>query len=358
MKTTKIILCVALAGIVIISCKKKETTPTPVAQDTLSKDILADLASTVIYPTYMDMATQGDNLYNSIVTFSNAPTAANLTACQQAWRSIRTTWESSEGFLFGPVEINNIDPRIDTWPIDYQKTDSILSSTVALNATYVNTLDEALKGFHPIEYLLFGNGGTKTASAVTSREKEFLIGLSDNLRTLAHQLKDSWDPSKTNNYSVQLSNSGSGSTVFTSQKAAYQQLLGAMSDICNEVATSKLYTPYTQHDPSQEESPFASNSLIDFSNNIKSSQNIYLGKYTNDGKGIEDLIRATNLSMDGIIKTKFSSALTSLSNITMPFGQAITSQPTQIQNAINAISDLKTYLEGPVTDYVNSVIKN
>jgi hypothetical protein len=68
--------------------------------------------------------------------------------------------------------------------------------------------------------------------------------------------------------------------------------MDAMIDICNEVANGKIAEPYIQQNSSLEESPFASNSIIDFTNNIKSVQNMYLGKYTNDGKGLEDLIKA------------------------------------------------------------------
>jgi uncharacterized iron-regulated protein len=124
--------------------------------------------------------------------------------------------------------------------------------------------------------------------------------------------------------------------------------------ICDEVANGKIAEPFNTQDASLEESPFAKNSLSDFKNNIKSVQNIYLGKYNLDNKGIEDLIKAKNLSMDVNVKAKINAALQSLDNISVPFGDAIITQRAQVQKSMDAINDLKKYLEGTVKPFVQT----
>ena len=59
-------------------------------------------------------------------------TDANLTAAQTSWKNLRNVWEQCEGYLFGPVEDNEYDPQMDTWPTDANEFDSLLSSNNAL----------------------------------------------------------------------------------------------------------------------------------------------------------------------------------------------------------------------------------
>ncbi len=355
--TLKIIFLAIIGSIIFSSCRKAKPADetTSATSGTLKKDILVDLSANVIYATYSDLAYNANALQVSIITLSNTTNASNLVASQQAWKNVRSAWELSEGFLFGPISIDNIDPRIDTWPIDFARLDSVLSSSAVFTTIYMDNLEESLKGFHPIEYLLFGNNGNKTASSFTSRELDYLSALSSNLNVLCNQAKNSWDPSLTGNYTNEFNNAGNGSSIYTTQRAAYEQVLDAMIDICNEVANGKIAEPYINQNPTLEESPFASNSIIDFTNNIRSVQNMYLGKYSIDGKGLEDLIKANNLSMDGVIKIRIANSISALGNVTVPFGQAISTQQTQVQNCIQSINDLKDYLEITVKPYIQTL---
>ncbi|MEJ0103178.1 MAG: imelysin family protein [Bacteroidota bacterium] len=249
----------------------------------------------------------------------------------------------------GPVESDDIDPRIDTWPVDFNELDAILNGSDELNEAYVNGLEESLKGFHPIEYLLWGQDGSKTAAELTARQKEFLLALTQNLNTLCGSVKASW----TSGYANQFATAGaSGNTVYPTTKSAYEALVDGMAGICDEVANGKMKDPFDAQDPLQEESPFAKNSIIDFTNNIKGILAIYEGKFTNDGKGVEDLVRNYNLSLDNEIKSKHQAAITALNAINIPFGEAILTQPTQVTNAMAKINDLAETLETKLKPFV------
>ncbi len=358
MNSLKLIVAVILL-INLSACKKakknNDADVAPANPSTIKTEILVDLSANVVYATYSDMQIKAVSLLTSLQTFSASATANNLANAQQAWKNVRSAWEQSEGFLFGPVSVDNIDPRIDTWPIDFARIDSVLNSTAAYTPTYINNLEESLKGFHPIEYMLFGQNGNKTETQFTAREKELLVALADNLSTLCTQVKTSWNPTLTSNYTNEFSTAGNGSAIYQTQRAAYEEMIDAMVGICDEVANGKIAEPLNNNDPTKEESPFAKNSITDFTNNIKSVQNVYLGKYFVDGKGLEDLIKANNLSMDGTIKLKISNALNAMGNVTVSFGDAISQQPIQVQNCITAINDLKSYLENDVKPYVQTL---
>jgi putative iron-regulated protein len=64
------------------------------------------------------------------------------------------------------------------------------------------------------------------------------------------------------------------------------------------------------------------------------------------------------ISLDNTIKNKIAVAKNALGAITLPFGEAIVQQPTQVQNAINAINDLKATLESDLLPLIQQRITN
>lgn len=343
---------VLLAGFLFaVSCRKPEEVDPP-ASASLTTEILNEFADNVVTATYNDLSAKASLLHQQTLTLTAVTDETNLSACKQTWRDCRSAWEQSEGFLFGPVSAQNIDPRIDTWPVNFTDLDSVLNSSAVFSSGYIDSLDDALKGFHPIEFLLFGVNGNKTAASFTQRELDYLNALTQNLETLTGELSSYWNVSLQGNYHTEFTSAGSGSSIYPTQRAAFEEMVNAMIGICDEVANGKITEPYLAQDPSLEESPFAFNSITDFTNNIRSVQNAYLGRYSADGKSLEDLVREHNLSLDGEVKQKIDAALAALGTITVPFGQAISQQPVQVQNCINTINDLKETLEDDLLPFI------
>ena len=346
------ILPFAFTLLAFTACKD-DNNEVPAIDETLNSKILSDFSLAVASATYTELQAKTAQLNTQLATFKSNPSDVNLKIMQSSWKDARTVWEQTEAHLFGPVSTENIDPRLDTWPVNFTDLDAQLSSNNAFTESYIDNLDDALKGFHPVEYLLFGNGGTKKASDVTPRQMEYLEGLTLNLKKLTAELGSKWDlATASTNYISAVSNAGAGSDEYKSQRAAFEELVNAMVGICDEVANGKIKEPYEQKNAALEESPFASNSIIDFTNNIKGVGNVYQGRYKTDGTGLEDLVKLHNLSLDGDIKAKLNAAISALENITDPFGTAIITQPVQVQNAIDAINELKTVLEDGLLPFV------
>lgn len=346
------------ALLLIISCKKEEAAVNNPTQDFNTSDMLNSFAINVAEPTYAGLNDYASALYTSMQAFAKDTAEANLTLCRSNWKNARKYYEQSESFLFGPVSTDNIDPKIDTWPIAYTRLDSMINSRSGFPASFVDSLPDELKGFHPIEYLLFGKNGNKKTTEFTAKELTYLVSVSLNLKTLAQQLQDSWNTQKTDNFYWQFVSAGNGSTAYKTSLSAINELISKMAGICEEVAGGKMFDPFSQKDPSLEESPFANVSLGDFQNNIQGVENVYLGKFAKDGIGLEDFVRKYNLSLDANIKSKIGIAKTSLGNITLPFGQAITQQSVQVQNAMNAISDLQQVLSKDLFNLAQQHLKN
>lgn len=331
----------------LLSCSSDDN-EADVDTQKLKAEIISFTAQEVCETAYIDMYAKSEALLASVKTLNTETTDANLQASRDLWKAVRSTWEKTEAWLFGPISADNIDPRIDTWPIEKNAFEAILAGNDELTATYVNGLEDALKGFHPIELLLWGENGDKTAAEFTPREKEFLLALTTNLNTLAESVKSSW----VNGYTMQLATAGKGSESFSTQKAALVQLVDAMAGICDEVANGKIAEPFTQQDPTKLESPFAKNSLVDFTNNVKGVMIVYKANFAKDGKGIEDFVRLYNLQLDNKIKNAHLAAITALESIDVSFSEAIISQGQKVQNAMDKINALKTILEGELRPFI------
>ncbi len=342
MKRSDLSLLALATGLTLAGCNKGEEN----SNLTPTSEIITSLSSNVIVATYDDLASKSTQLEASLVELKNNTTQGNLEASRQLWRETRQAWEQSEGFLFGPVSSEDIDPSIDTWPVNFLELDSLLASNTTLTSEYLNSLtQDALRGFHPLEYLLWGNDGNKQASDFTQREEEYMVALGTYIANKTSHLRTRWDINDNSSFRHEFEKAGNGSSAYATRKDALLEVVSAMQGICEEVADGKIEEPFVAQDASLEESPFSGNSIVDFTNNMRSIENMYTGKYSADGKGIQEFVKNYNLSLDAEINQKISNAIAALQNITVPFGQAIFSQQQQVANAQTAIRDLNESLE-------------
>lgn len=319
--------------------------------ETLNSEILLDFSEHVVQPSYNDLKAKAAQLYTNIEALDESTTDNNLEACQQSWRSAREAWEQTESFLFGPVSTNDIDPRIDTWPVNFEDLEGQLDSEEEFTEAYIDDLEDALKGFHPIEYLIFGLEGDKVAADLTEREMQYLKALALNLKVLTAEVADSWNPAESDNYHTKFVNAGNGSAVYTTKKAAFEEIVNAMAGICDEVGDGKMGE--VLQNLNGEESPYSKNSLTDFTNNMKGVLNAYQAK--GNGSSLEDLVRNHNLNLDAEIKAAINATITSLTALNeegKTFEQITDEKPVQVQNAIDAINALKDVLEGQLLLFV------
>lgn len=332
----------------------------------IESDVINNFVNQTALPQYNSLFATATILNISIDTLSNNPNNANLATVQTNWRAIRTVWERCEGFLIGPVEAYDYDPNSDTWPTDYHQMDSLLTSSNPLTVTDVRNLPQTLRGYHPIEYLIFGVGGTRTASQLDARKKQYLVSLAaDLLNNDVTPLLISWTSAPVN-YEQAILTAGAGNTVYSSRQAFFLDVVGdnGMAGICNEVGEQdqdgKIYNPYITKDSTLSESPYSGNSLADFKNNIIGLQQVYMG--LNGGKGIKDLVAAKNTSLDNQIQAAINSAVSSFDNISGAnnerFEEAIFDRRTQIRTTMDQLNTLQGLLENDLTNFITQYVKD
>ena len=184
--------------------------------DAVLQPILNNYVNNVVLPTYSDLLKANTSLYQAAQAFQKNPSNAAFEACCEAWFSARAPWETSEAFLFGPVDALGLDPNMDSWPLDQEAIANILNSGKFDQLTWSDgdsdddiEAVQSVRGFHTMEFLIFKDGKARTLNDGNSTDFADLDYTSSNatswgnymvqvgylLQKDAQELYDSWTKS-------------------------------------------------------------------------------------------------------------------------------------------------------------------
>ncbi len=350
----------AFSAFAFVSCSNNDDSNDVDPNAALYGEVLTNDATNVIVEDYKKMNDNAILLVAAIDNLETNRTAENLAAVKLAWQATREPWEQSESFLYGPVETEEIvDPAIDSWPVDVVAIDNIIANGQPITATSLATNDDA-RGFHTLEYFIWGINSNKTVDQITDREFEFMQAAVEDLQQNTQKLYDAWKLGGSIHYASNFVNAGQSGSVYPSQKAALTEIAEGMTGIADEVANGKIEEPLNGNagsaKPEAEESRFSNNSKLDFANNIRSIQNVYLGDYNgNEGKGLTDVVALTNPTLDNTIKTKIQDAIDAINAIPNTFTDAITNNRPAVQNAQQKVNELKTLLQSQLVPFISGL---
>ena len=328
-------------------------------QEAYLRKVLETLVGNVIVPTYTQLADDVEDLEKTLngLTVNNITQAQIDKACQD-FKQARQHWERSEAFLMGAASEFDIDPTIDSWP---------LNRSLLLNYFNNGMNDEMLEdatilGFHALEFILFRNGQNRKVAELQGNDTytnfEHITGAQELayaqtictlLKQRCFQLQVAWEGEtaananrvavvkaaeldyKTSNglsYGENLSKAGiSGSkSSFPTLKAAIAQVLsddeGSCVAICNEVGTAKIANPFSAGDIAYVESPYSYNSITDFRDNIRSIRNVWLGSTDKTANQYSFHTFFASVKSDKVnqtVESNYVAAIESISNMPAPF---------------------------------------
>ena len=318
----------------------------------LQKATIAYIDNTVV-PTYKGMADAAMQLATTTEQMLADFKAGKLETAliQQAgnqWREARKYWEQSEAFLFGAAADYNIDPHIDSWPLDQLSMENMLANEeqmAQMSVDYVaNNLGYGLLGFHAVEYMIFELDETgsksqpRSISKYTENELIYLAAVAGDLRNQCVRLEASWagmdnisaekvaiieeaelEPGR--NYGNEMKNAGKAGSLYVNYQATAEELVQGCIDIADEVGNMKIGRPVNgseDGDRSYIESPYALNSIEDFANNIISIQNAYQGSNEGDAS-VSDYIKSIDSELDATLRQQFAEAYDLIKSIPEPF---------------------------------------
>ncbi len=335
-------------------------------EQTLKAATAAYVDNTVL-PTYKAMADAAVNMRDLCHTIQDKHEAGTLTesdikAAGDAWKLARKSWELSEAFLFGPAANHNIDPHIDSWPLDKAAMDNLLTQIRNGNSwSLENNGGYGLIGFHAIEYMLFQLTEDENHSLVhsgdyTPEELEYLVAVADdlcqqcvcleacwagtdNISSLKQQILEDAELDYDEEYGWEMKNAGQAGSRFKTYQEAAEEIIQGCIDIADEVGNTKIGRPHigsSLEDKNYIESPYSLNSIEDFADNIRSVRNAYLGSRSGDAS-VSDYVKSVNATADAEVRQAIEDAIVAIELIPEPFAKNATS--TLSENAMKAAGD-------------------
>jgi uncharacterized iron-regulated protein len=113
--------------------------------------------------------------------------------------------------------------------------------------------------------------------------------------------------------------------------------------IADEVGNEKIAGPYESGEVLEVESWYSWNSLTDFTDNIYSIENAYMGGMSGSrGRSLSDYVKSKNAQADTDIRAAIQNAITKIQAIPPPFRDAITNSGSAaaIEEAMDACNHL------------------
>lgn len=181
----------------------------------------------VVYPTYQALAANARTLYTTTAALYTAAESGTMTQAQidaacEAFKDTRREWERSEAFLYGSASDNELDPHIDSWPLDHEELVNALKNPTLVAgfkgsdpAKFVsenNSHFQSVLGFHGMEFVLFREGKNRTVDALRANETEegmtsvkgidelaFLQAVAADVRNITALLEFTWMGSAASN---------------------------------------------------------------------------------------------------------------------------------------------------------------
>lgn len=387
----------ALSALLIggVSCSEKENDFSwEEERETALQSAAAAFVEKTVVPTYTSLADASLELADlcaQIETSAQANAATDIAASgslsaatkaivEQAcakWYEARKYWELSEAFLYGAAADYNIDPHIDSWPLNATDLQALLDDPVRMgmmDAEYAAGLGYGLLGFHAIEYMLFDHqidassttGKARTGAFSRKEELVYLTAVAGDLANQCVRLEASWqglanvsaekqtlladaELEPTFNYGESMKNAGKGGSKYKSYLEAAQEIIQGCSDIADEVGNQKIGRPNeaaagASEDLSYIESPYAKNSKVDFYDNIVSIKNAYLGMNVGDSS-VSNYLASINPTVDTAVRNAIDAALSAIEAAPAPFVNYAGSHNELWKKATDACNELKKALD-------------
>jgi putative iron-regulated protein len=328
---------VATAALLLTGCNDIAVGPSP----RLTNQVIADEVNNVFLPNFDSLATRGTRLSADINALVAAATPNALAAAQADWKLARASYEFGEAFSFGPIQTDGIDPAVDSWPVDVSGINTLIAGTDPITTESIHALPTTLKGFHAVEFVLFGpSGAPTTATSLTARQLEFLLAAGQDLSNELTALRTAWDPAQ-GNFAAQVLNAGRSGSAYSSQNAAMQDIVTQMSTQPAQVIY-KLSQPLTTDSSIYEESLFSDNTLGDIQSNIAGTAALYFGGSSSMSRGgLSTIVAASDPALDATVRAQFAEATAKLALIVPSFNTALQSDPVLLQNAEQAVLSLQ-----------------
>lgn len=321
------------------------------------------------FSVYQDSLFAAQKLDRAVNSMLANPSPESLAAARRAWVEARVPYSRSEVFRFYDGPIDQIETKVNSWPIDENYIDYVAGDPhagiindpakfPALSRQLLVSLNERegkkniSTGFHAVEFLLWGQGAGTTEpgnrpwsdyakhGATADRRRQYLQIVSALLVEHLQSMADAWSAGKDHNYRQQL--------LALDSDAALANILKGMGSLSGpELSGERLTVAYETKEKKEEQDCFSDNTHNDLVDDALGIQKVYLGRYRDTagrevrGPGIRELLSRLDPSFADKLTAQVELSVACARAIPDSFGQAVQGRDdspgrTAVRNAMAA----------------------
>jgi len=282
----------------------------------------------IAHQAYSDSLERAQALDVALLAFVAEPSSATQDHAKASWLAAREPYLQTEVYRFydGPIDNPSDGPetQLNAWPMDEAHVDYTRDDASAgIINTVELTIDEATVrganeaggeeniavGFHPIEFLLWGQDETDPSNGMPGqrpftdyvagetgtadnqdRRGAYLTLLGELLTDDLQSLVDAWQPDVAGNFRASFEAGN--------WEAALEKMLTGMIVLSGfEMAGQRLQVALDNGDQEDEHSCFSDNTHRDMVQDARGVQNVWLGEYealnpanSVSGTGVRDVV--------------------------------------------------------------------
>jgi len=315
---------------------EEDSNNNPCESDYDQQALFQNLADGVILPAYAQMEASAAALDEAAQAFTNAPSAAGLTALREAFRTAYLDWQAVAQYEFGPAEERALRATLNNFPLNAQALENKIAAA-DYDFTNPNTFD---KGFPALDYLLYGLGdGTDTAVLDQLSEAayaDFLSAQTAFILEAVQAVRSAWADGYREGF---IANTG------TAAGTALSLAINGLNEHYETIKRDKIGVPsgvvtlgFTN--PAKVEARYSGLSLELAIAATEAAEQFYTG---GSGAGLDDYLEAVNATKEGEslsarILAQFDAALAALAEIEGPLQDAVEENNEATVTAYNELT--------------------
>ncbi|MDR2473885.1 MAG: peptidase M75 [Tannerella sp.] len=339
----KILNIFAATAIVInlANCSDSDNEATLSDKEKKLQTVNKEYVKSVVLPIYKNLADRSILLEAALEALLQSPTDANVTKACAEWKVSRQYWEWSEAFLFGAASSYNIDPHIDTWPLDKTQLENLLENDKMMSdiENTIANLNNGLVGYHGLEYIIFREGQSRRAADITEKELHYAVAVGKDLTINCCRLEAAWagidavssakqsiledaEMEPEDNFGEQMELAGFAGSRWKTVTLGSEQIIAGCRTIVDEVGNSKIGAPYNGENEDYIESPHAYNSIQDFIDNITGVQYAYFGAMSATSPtttSVSAFVQSVDEAADKAVREALTACIAKINAMPRPF---------------------------------------
>lgn len=298
-----------------------------------TNEIITNAIDKYIRPSFAQFETDTAALKVGMATLCAAPSAGAVSAAQDEFKTVVTSYSRIEFLHFGPLTIGNRAEQLLFWPdtkgIALKQVQQVLGQQDAAAASADTLKDKsvALQGLSALEFVLFGTGSETLAAADGAYRCSYGSAVAMLINTRATTLNTEWQDKSPNGPEAHMLNPQPDADDYRTQKEVLEKLSGALV-VGTDIIRDQRITPIIG---AATGSPKPRSALF-----WRSGQTV--PSLTANVQGLKDFFVAANFHdavkgnlwiSNGAI-FEFDNALSALAKLNGPLDQLVT-QPAAMQ---------------------------